>query len=330
MARAVEHEPAALPLLSFTCSALWERRDEMVARHGQARADALVVAGAVLAPLMRAAAAAGPQPVAHALMYSWGRRATSEGPPAIHDAWGGVEPVCCALDIGHVDRYLPHGTVLNEVDERMESFEQEQWKVDRHPEMSDEQRERLIAMLRANAASAWARVKAFMRYVRSGRVDAPATAAPPSKHIDGPASPPAADSYPHSTSSVVAAAPVPLTAAELAQVDPLEKYGMPPDVPAIVNAGVVVAVATETIPPVQPTDVTVPVPPVVQVGLAAEPWLVRNCTTDPNDGVDPTPMAWVAFTRIAVVPPVCRSSTAVPSLVSIRPVVAALIVVAIV
>jgi serine/threonine protein kinase/WD40 repeat protein len=27
MARAVEHEPAALPLLSFTCSALWERRD---------------------------------------------------------------------------------------------------------------------------------------------------------------------------------------------------------------------------------------------------------------------------------------------------------------
>jgi hypothetical protein len=35
---------------------------------------------------------------------------------------------------------------------------------------------------------------------------------------------------------------------------------MPPDVPAIVNAGVVVAVATETMPPVQPTDVTVPDP----------------------------------------------------------------------
>jgi hypothetical protein len=67
-----------------------------------------------------------------------------------------------------------------------------------------------------------------------------------------------------------------VSAAELAQVEALEKYGIPPDVPAIVNAGVVVADATDTMPPVQPTDVTVPVPPVVQVGLAAEPWLVRN------------------------------------------------------
>ena len=45
---------------------------------------------------------------------------------------------------------------------------------------------------------------------------------------------------------------------EEAQVVPLEKYGMPPLVPAIVNAGVVVGVATDTIPPVQLTDVTVP------------------------------------------------------------------------
>jgi hypothetical protein len=67
-----------------------------------------------------------------------------------------------------------------------------------------------------------------------------------------------------------------VSAAELAQVVPLEKYGIPPDVPAIVNAGVVVAEATETMPPVQPTDVTVPVPPEVQVGDAALPWLVRN------------------------------------------------------
>jgi hypothetical protein len=67
-----------------------------------------------------------------------------------------------------------------------------------------------------------------------------------------------------------------VSAAELAHVVPLEKYTIPPDVPAIVNAGVVVAVATDTMPPVQPTDVTVPVPPDVQVGLAAEPWLVRN------------------------------------------------------
>jgi hypothetical protein len=103
---------------------------------------------------------------------------------------------------------------------------------------------------------------------------------------------------------------------------------MPPDVPAIVNAGVVVAVAIETMPPVQPTDVTVPVPPVVQVGDAALPWLVRNCPVVPNDGLEPTPIAWEALTRSAVVPPVCRSSNAVPSLVSTRPVVVALIVVA--
>ena len=63
-----------------------------------------------------------------------------------------------------------------------------------------------------------------------------------------------------------APAPPPSTTAEavrapdVAHVDPLEKYGMPPDVPAIVNAGVVVAVAIETMPPVQPTLVTVPAP----------------------------------------------------------------------
>jgi hypothetical protein len=119
-----------------------------------------------------------------------------------------------------------------------------------------------------------------------------------------------------------------VSAAELAQVVPLEKYGIPPDVPAIVNAGVVVAVATETMPPVQLTEVTVPVPPVVQVGDAALPWLVRNCPAVPNAGVEPTPIAWAALTRRAVVPPVCKSRIAVPSLVSTRPVVVALIVVA--
>jgi hypothetical protein len=55
----------------------------------------------------------------------------------------------------------------------------------------------------------------------------------------------------------------------VAQVDALLKYGMPPLVPATVNAGVVVAVATETIPPVKLTLVTVPVVGVVQVGVAA-------------------------------------------------------------
>ena len=39
-----------------------------------------------------------------------------------------------------------------------------------------------------------------------------------------------------------------------------EKNGMPPDVPVIVNAGVVVGVATLSSPPVKPTLVTVPAP----------------------------------------------------------------------
>jgi hypothetical protein len=51
------------------------------------------------------------------------------------------------------------------------------------------------------------------------------------------------------------------SAADEAHVEAELKYGTPPDVPATVNAGVVVGVATETKPPVQPTDVTVPEPP---------------------------------------------------------------------
>lgn len=50
-------------------------------------------------------------------------------------------------------------------------------------------------------------------------------------------------------------------AAELAHVLALEKYGMPPLVPATVSAGVVVGVATEIKPPVKETLVTVPLPP---------------------------------------------------------------------
>lgn len=71
----------------------------------------------------------------------------------------------------------------------------------------------------------------------------------------------------------VAPAPPPTTSAfaartpELAQVLALEKYGMPPDVPATVKAGVVVGVATEIKPPVNPTLVTVPDP----VGVAQVP-----------------------------------------------------------
>ena len=48
---------------------------------------------------------------------------------------------------------------------------------------------------------------------------------------------------------------------EDAQADVLEKYGTPPLVPATVKAGVVVGVPTETMPPVNPTLVTVPALP---------------------------------------------------------------------
>ena len=49
--------------------------------------------------------------------------------------------------------------------------------------------------------------------------------------------------------------------AELVHVDEDVKYGIPPEVPTTVSAGVVVGVATDTIPPVNETDVTVPVGP---------------------------------------------------------------------
>jgi hypothetical protein len=54
--------------------------------------------------------------------------------------------------------------------------------------------------------------------------------------------------------------PVAARSAEDAHVDALLKYGIPPDVPATVSAGVVVAVATEIKPPVKDTLVTVPEP----------------------------------------------------------------------
>jgi hypothetical protein len=46
----------------------------------------------------------------------------------------------------------------------------------------------------------------------------------------------------------------------VAHVVPPEKYGIPPDVPATVNAGVEVGVAMEMSPPVNETLDTVPVP----------------------------------------------------------------------
>jgi hypothetical protein len=45
---------------------------------------------------------------------------------------------------------------------------------------------------------------------------------------------------------------------------------MPPEVPATVKAGVVVAVATETTPPVKLTEVTVPEPLLLNVVQSVE------------------------------------------------------------
>lgn len=62
--------------------------------------------------------------------------------------------------------------------------------------------------------------------------------------------------------------------AEDAQLVPLLKYGMPPDVPATVNAGVVVGDAIETIPPVQLTEVTVPPEPVAEMLIDPLPLVI--------------------------------------------------------
>jgi hypothetical protein len=73
-------------------------------------------------------------------------------------------------------------------------------------------------------------------------------------------------------------------AAEVAQVDALLKYGMPPEVPAIVNAGVDVGFATVTMPPVQLTDDTVPEEVLgVYASQAVPPTLMR--TDCPAEGV---------------------------------------------
>jgi hypothetical protein len=67
-------------------------------------------------------------------------------------------------------------------------------------------------------------------------------------------------------------------------VDALLKYGMPPEVPAIVNAGVDVGFATVTMPPVQLTEDTVPEEVLgVYASQAVPPTLMR--TDCPAEGV---------------------------------------------
>jgi hypothetical protein len=99
-------------------------------------------------------------------------------------------------------------------------------------------------------------------------------------------------------------------AAELAQVDALEKYGIPPDVPATVKAKVPVVVIGEPLtdikPPVNvwPTEVTVPAPtgvahvpsPRQKVNAEAEVPLLRLVTGR-------FPVTWVAKLTLDNVPP---------------------------
>lgn len=130
-----------------------------------------------------------------------------------------------------------------------------------------------------------------------------------------------------------APAPPPITkafaakAADVAQVVPLLKYGTPPEVPAIVNAGVVVPVATDTIPPVQPTDVTVPEPlllNVVQSAAVRAPRLVADADgrLSVMTGVV-VPVATVDETSVPVVPKVSAATE-----VTVPPVPVALMVMA--
>jgi hypothetical protein len=95
--------------------------------------------------------------------------------------------------------------------------------------------------------------------------------------------------------SGAAAAPPPSTSppdassAEVAHVLAEEKYGIPPLVPATVNAGVVVGVATDIRPPVNPTEVTVPVP----AGRSA-------ATNARKVGAEAAPVVGPAHTKLAV------------------------------
>ena len=70
---------------------------------------------------------------------------------------------------------------------------------------------------------------------------------------------------------------------------------MPPDVPATVKAGVVVGVATEIRPPVKPTLVTVPEPPLHEDPVPVR-MLVEDQVAHPvNGGMPTTPPPCCAY-----------------------------------
>lgn len=116
----------------------------------------------------------------------------------------------------------------------------------------------------------------------------PSAEVPDAIKIDGaPAEPvltPSAVMMPVPVVTVDGATPAPppttiafaASAAEDAHVDAELKYGMPPEVPAMVKAGVVVGVPTETMPPVHPTEVTVPPPAEATHDVTPEPFVCRT------------------------------------------------------
>ena len=124
--------------------------------------------------------------------------------------------------------------------------------------------------------------------------------------------------------TVAGAAPTPppttrafaASAALEAHVLPFEKYGTPPDVPEIVNAGVVVGLAIETMPPVQLTLVTVPVP--LPAGVAQVPSPRQKVLADapvplPRFVTGKLPVTWVAKLTPVNAPP----SVILPALVTV-------------
>ena len=126
-----------------------------------------------------------------------------------------------------------------------------------------------------------------------------------------------------------APAPPPITSALAASAAldahalPLLKYGIPPLVPAIVNAGVVVGLAIETMPPVQPTLVTVPEPPPPD-GVAQVPSPRQNVLDEapvplPRLAIGKFPVTCVVKSTLDNVPPSVRLPELVTLPVSVMP-----------